>query len=97
MMYHSFINHLFMKTILLKTVFILLLSFTLVQNSNAAGRYHYRYCAPRYYEGPRFVRPGYYGPRYVEVAVPYYVRHEVYGHYIIDRCGRRVFVREYYR
>lgn len=79
-----------MKTILFKTVFILLLSFTLIQNSDAHGRFYYRGCGPRFYAAPVYC-----GPRYV--PAPYYGRVVVPGHFIIDRWGRRVWVRPFYR
>ena len=79
-----------MKTTFLKIAFIVLLSFTLAQNSDAAGRFFYRACAPRFY-----VAPAYCGPRYV--PAPYYGRVCVPGHFIIDRWGRRVWVRPFYR
>ena len=81
-----------MKTIFFKVAFIFLLSFTLIQTSNAYGRYYY-HCAPRgYYYAPR----AYYGPRYIAPA-PYYGRVLVPGHYFINRWGHREFVRPYYR
>jgi len=76
-----------MKTTMFKVMFIFLMSFTLVQSSEAAGRYFYHaprvVCAPVYC-GPRFV-----GTCYGRVLVP--------GHYFINRFGVREYARPYYR
>lgn len=81
-----------MKSILFKSVFVLLLSFAFIQNSSAYGHYEYRggrYCGPRYYGH-------YYGPRYA--PAPYYY-HPVYvpGYWTINPYGVRIWVGPCYR
>jgi hypothetical protein len=75
-----------MKNLIVKSIFILVISFGLFQTSNAAGYYcHARpyYYAPRVYCGPRYLAPVVYRP-VVPVIVP--------GHFIINRYGYRVWV-----
>jgi len=73
-----------MKTVMFKIAVIFLLSFTLVQNSDAFSRFYDR-CEPAYYHGP-----------YVEARFCH-ERVFIPGHFIINRYGERVWVRAGYR
>jgi hypothetical protein len=79
-----------MKSIIVKSIFLLLLSFGIYSTSSARGYnyYHGRYYAPRGYYGPRvYCGPHYYGPGayYAPVFIP--------GRWVVNRFGARVWVR----
>ena len=83
-----------MKTTVFKIAFVLLMSFTMIQSSEAYGRYYY-HCAPRAYYAPRvYCAPRYYAP---VVVAPCYGRVLVPGHWYVNRYGVREFARPYYR
>ena len=72
-----------MKSLIVKSIVMLLVSFGLYQTSSAAGCYSHlhSYVAPRVYVGPRYER------------APIICAHAfVPGHFIINRFGARVWV-----
>lgn len=78
------IKSMVMKSLIVKSIFILLVSFGLYQTAGAAGCYyhlHPYFAAPRVYVGPRFV------PAPV-VCAPVIVP----GHFMVNRFGVRVWV-----
>jgi len=75
-----------MKSILFKSVFILLLSFAFFQSSEAHGWGYHHYYGRHYYAGPRYYGPHvYYGPRWVP------------GHWSYGPYGRAWIGGGYYR
>jgi len=87
-----------MKTMFLKSVAVLLFSFALIQTTDAHDRdfrrdkdrrYDRRDDDRRYYHHEHY-RYFAYGPEYRRD----FDRERPHGHYIIDRCGREVFVRD---
>lgn len=87
-----------MKTMFFKSLAVLLFSFALIQTTDAHdrdfgrdknGRFDNRYNDHRYYrhEDNRYIG---YGPEYRRGCE----REMPRGHYIVDRCGREVFVRD---
>ena len=88
-----------MKSILFKSVFILLLAIGFSQTADAHGFRHYY----RHYCGPRYIAPRayYYAPAprvyYTPAPQAYYAPRYIPGHWRINRWGERIWVRPYSR